>query len=337
MRTHIRVVDPQSRAARLGLVGTVVLVAVALVALNSGSLGSLFGGRAFTASFTEAGGIATGDNVIVSGVAVGKVNAVELVGDHVDVGFRVEDSSVVINDQSSAAIKAQTALGKKALQITSAGSSPLESGATIPVTRTTPAYDISEALSELTRTVTGVNTDQLAASFGTLSGVLNSAAPQLRPALSGLQRLSQLLNDRDAELGQLLAHTAGVSGVLADRDQQIQTLFIDGTALLAELNRRGDDISELLDHATALAQQVSGLVDDNRAQLGPALEQLNKVLRTLRENKANIDKALTAAAPLLRELGEVVAGFPGFNVYVPNLVATNLVPTLPGLLTGGAK
>ena len=330
--------NTDSRAVRLGVIGTVVLILVTVLALSWTQVSELFGKRQFTAEFSEAGGLTGGETVVVSGVAVGRVSDVRLADDHVDVLFQVTDSTVVLGDLTSAVVKARTALGRKVLALRSAGTAPLRSGAVIPVSRTIPAYDVSEALSHLTRNIGDINTDQLAGSIGALSGVLNSAAPQLRPALDGVARLSQVINDRDTELSELLRHSAGVTGVLAQRDQQIQTLLADGTTLFTELKQRSADLAELLGNATDLADQVSGLVADNRRQLGPALDELNRLLATLRANKANIDLILSQLPPTARQAGEIFASFPGFNGASPNLFSpTNAIPLLPQLARGGVK
>jgi phospholipid/cholesterol/gamma-HCH transport system substrate-binding protein len=332
--------DGAAAAARLGITGTVVLVAIALIAINSTQLAALFGQRRFTAQFTEAGGIAVGGDVVMSGVIIGKVRDVRLAGDHVDVGFTVSDSSARIGDTSSAAIKSKIALGKKVLSITSVGAAPMRSGATIPTSRTTPAYDVTEALADLTRTVTAIDTPRLAQSLDAVSAVLDAAAPKVRPLLDGTTRLSQLIGDRDAQLNDLVAHSANVTGVLAARDEQIRTLIQDGNLLLAELNRRGGEISALLDHTIDLSRQLDGLVTDNQRQAGPTLDKLNRLLATLRAHKRDIDDVLNSIGPPLRELTDAAAGSPGFNVSSPNLFTPfDLVPVppLPSLLPGGTR
>ncbi|MFD2473571.1 MCE family protein [Amycolatopsis silviterrae] len=328
---------PRTPHARLGISGTAALIAVLLLALSGDTVSSLIGARSYRAAFAEAGGISPDDSVVVSGMVVGKVTAVELDDDQVEISFVVSDDSVRLGDQSRAAIKAQTALGKKSLELTPSGASALAEGAEIPLARTLSPYDITEALSDLTQNVSEIDTDQLGKGLNTVSDTLSAASSEVKPALQGVQRLSDTINARDGELSELLRHSANVSGLLAERRGQIQTLLADGSTLLSELNSRSDAITQLLTRATSLAQQVSGLVADNEKQIGPAFDQLNGAMKLLRDNKKSIDEALTQGVSLIRELGSVVASTPGINIYVPNLVATNVVPTLPGLLTGGGK
>ncbi|GAA5163086.1 MCE family protein [Pseudonocardia eucalypti] len=324
--------------ARIGVLGAVALVGLAFLVLSWPRVTDLFGGRQFTAAFAEAGGISPGDPVVVSGVEVGRVTGVGLADDDVDVRFQVSDESVRLGDRTGAAIKAKTALGRNVLALSSAGVGSLADGAIIPTERTTPAYDITEALSHLTRDLTAVDTGEMAVSFGALSEVLDSSAPQLRPALDGMTRLSQVINDRDTQLSELLEHTAGVTAVLAARDGQLRALIADGEALFTELNQRRDDLGELLRSTTELADQLRGLVVDNRAQLGPALDEVNHLLDTLRTNKANIDKILTEAPTTVRQVGEFDSAFPGWSFNAPNVSPpTSFLPLLPSLMSGGTR
>ncbi|MEA2346163.1 MAG: phospholipid/cholesterol/gamma-HCH transport system substrate-binding protein [Thermoanaerobaculia bacterium] len=329
--------DPAAPHARLGIVGTALLLAITILSLASGPVIALLTGRSYIAEFAEAGGIASGDKVIVSGFPVGQVSDVSLNGDRVDVSFVVSDGSVRLGDQTRAAISTQTALGRKALTLLPAGRTELRAGDRIPLDRTTPPYDITEALSSLTKTVSDIDTNRLGRALTESGEFLSTAAPNARGALEGVQRLSDTLNARDAALSELLSHSANVSGMLADRDQQIQKLVADGSTLLSALNGRSNDIEDLLTNATRVSRELTGVAHDNSQQIGPALDQLNDVLELLHHNKANVEHAANSGTILLRELGDAVASVPALSVALSNLVATNMVPTLPELFMGGGK
>ena len=76
-------------------------------------------GKTYEAYFTDAGGISPGNDVNVSGIKVGEVNRVGLAGDAAKVTFTV-DRDVKVGDQSLAAIKTDTVLGEKLLEVTPA-------------------------------------------------------------------------------------------------------------------------------------------------------------------------------------------------------------------------
>ena len=102
-------------------------------------------GRDYEAYFTDAAGIAPGNDVSVSGIKVGHVESVGLAGTAAKVRFTV-DRKVRVGEQSLAAIKTETVLGEKLLEITPAGGGSIT---TIPLGRTTTPYTLNAALQDL--------------------------------------------------------------------------------------------------------------------------------------------------------------------------------------------
>jgi len=119
---------------------------------------------------------------------------VSLDGDRVDVSFVVNDGSVRLGDETRAAITTQTAL-VKSVGTATAGRTELRRRPH-PAQPTTPPYDITEALSRLTKTVTDIARNRLGQAL-TRWRLLSTAAPNAHGAAEGVQRLSDTLNARD--------------------------------------------------------------------------------------------------------------------------------------------
>ncbi|KXF55790.1 hypothetical protein AXA44_36780 [Rhodococcus sp. SC4] len=320
--------------ASLGVIGTLAVLAILGGVLLSNSV-SIFGGKSYRAAFAEAGGISSGDNVIVSGMPAGKVDSVELKDTWVEVSFTIDNDSVRLGDLTTAQIKAQTPLGKKALQVVPVGDHTLPDDGLIPLDRTTPPYDVAQALEDLTKNVTDINTAQVSDAMDVLSQTFDDTSTEMGPVLDGLKRISETIGSRDQAVQDLLASTAGVSGTLASRDAQIQKIIGDGSTLVSTLNNQRTALDQLFANTSALSTQLKGTVTDNQEQLKPALDQLDGALAILQRNRESVAGTLTGGAGVLRALGEVVASFPGFNLYAPNLAPTNLIPALPELMLGG--
>ena len=140
------------------------------------------------AAFAEVGGLGSGDPVVVSGLKVGRVDGVALDGDRVDVTLSVTDNNVRLGGDTSAAIKAETALGRKELALTPSGSGELQR---IPLNRTTVPYDVTDALSDVTTNVSQVDTGKVSGALDTLSDTFKDTPPQVKAVLDGLSRLSE--------------------------------------------------------------------------------------------------------------------------------------------------
>ncbi len=300
------------------VIGAIGLLAIFAVLAGSFSIDKVIGGEEYKAEFTEAAGLRANDEVRVAGVKVGKVLAVDLAGDRVQVRFRVKDAE--LGNRSRADIRIKTVLGRKFMMLSPDGDGTLEPGSTIPLGRTSSPFDITEAFRDLSTTVTDIDDDLLAKNFQTLADTFRDTPEEVRASLEGLGRLSRTLNSRDAELRALLERTRGVSQVLADRDEDLVGFFEQSSLVLQELQRRREAISRLLDTTTALSEQLIALVRENRADLQPALEQLRGVSAVLRKNQDNLDASLQRLAPFVRLFSNNLGNGRWFDTLIQNLV-----------------
>lgn len=307
----------------LGIGAVVAVVLVVMLVLNINSVIGLFG-RHYSAQLAEAGGLAQGDPVEVSGLKVGRVSAVKLATKGVLVEFTISNGDIKLGSKTTASVDVATVLGDKALVLTSAGPGSLHE--TIPLTRTTSPYDVSTALSDLTVETGQINIDQVAKALTTVSSTLNGVSPELRSAITGIGRLSETIGSRDAELRDLLSHASSFSKVLAERSGDMTTVVHDGNLLFAQLLSRRQEINTLLVNVSSMSQQLDALVDENKGVVNPALTQLDGVIGILQANKSNLDKAIRGLSVYATGLGEVVGSGPFFAAYLQNLLPGNLIP-----------
>jgi phospholipid/cholesterol/gamma-HCH transport system substrate-binding protein len=312
----------------IGAAGLVVLGLLILLAFNVAAIPFLGGGPVYSAAFSEAGGIAEGDDVRVAGVKVGQVAGVDLDGDHVRVDFRITEDAA-FGTESGASIRLKTLLGEKYLSLEPAGEGQLEAGSEIPIERTVSVYDVVTAFSDLTEVNEGIDTDLLAQQLDVMATEFRDTPEEVQASLDGLSRLSRTIASRDAELRQLLESSREVTEVLAGRDAELELLVDDANLLLIELDRRRDDIARLFDATARLSVQITELVRENREQLRPTLEQLQQVLAVLQENKADLERGIELMAPFTRVFANTLGTGPWFDTYVQNLAP---VPNVEGQL-----
>lgn len=274
----------ESSLIRRGLIGAVLIGLVIAIGLQPKQIMALATSVRYQAVFSEAGGLAPGNNVKVSGVTVGTVSGVELDHGRALVTFAVK-STVRLGSDTRAQISVGTLLGERALVVEPQGNGRLRALDVIPLSRTTSPYSLNEALSEFTTNTEGTDTAAINQSLDTLSETVERLAPQLAPTFEGVSRLSKSLNSRNESLNSLLASAADVTGILSERSEQVNLLLLNANDLLGVLSERRQAIVGLLANTTAVAQQLSAMVDENKQELAPTLEQLNKVsemLSTLR-------------------------------------------------------
>lgn len=305
---------------RTGIFGIVLVACLVLVSFGYSKLPFFPQGKVYDAFFTDAAGITPGNDVNVSGIKVGTVAAVGLAGNAAKVTFTV-DRTVRVGDQSLVAIKTDTVLGQKSLDVTPQGGG---TSTTIPLGRTTTPYTLNTALQDLGGNAAAMDKPKFELALNTLTDTLRDATPQLRGALDGLTSLSRSINSRDEALGQLLTHAQSVTKSLGDRAQQVNQLVVDGNQLFAALDERRQALSSLISGIDDVSQQISGFVADNRKEFGPTLTKLNLVLDDLNERRDHISQALHRLPAYATALGEVVGSGPGFQINLYGLPPATL-------------
>ncbi|MCT1434117.1 MULTISPECIES: MCE family protein [Dietzia] len=302
---------------KLGVWGAVGAVALMGISLNYDRIPYVNGMSDATVYVADAAGLTTGDEVQVAGMKVGTVRKIELDGDRVRVRFAI-NRGVELGADTSAQIKTDSILGRRALGVFSDGRGELEDN-TIPLDRTSVPYSLTSALGDLSDTVEAMDTDKVDEALTVLAETMEGSSPEVRGAIDGITRLSRSLNERDEGVRQLLEKAAGTTDVLGRRSDQINQLMVDGNTLFTQLDLRRRALSELIMNIDELARQLSGLVQDNEAQLGPALDKLEQVSDLLIRNKDDIDLGLRRIVPFSTALGDAVASGPWFNAYISNL------------------
>jgi phospholipid/cholesterol/gamma-HCH transport system substrate-binding protein len=303
--------------AVIGMIGIALTAALVLGALQYKKLPFFNPGRTYSAYFAESSGLRAGAPAQVAGFRVGQVSRVKLDGPRVLVTFSV-DKHIHIGDRTEAAIRTKSLLGAKVLNITPRGTGQLTGP--IPLDRSTPAYQLPDALGDLAKTVSGLNTDQLNESLMTLAQTFKDTPPDLKAAVAGVARLSQSLDERDAQLRGLLENARRATGVLAERTDQVVSLIADTNALLAQLRTQSAALDHFGGKISAVSKQISALIAENRTQLRPALDKLNGVLTIVDNRKERVQKAIKLLNQYAMSLGESLSSGPFFKVYLANLL-----------------
>jgi phospholipid/cholesterol/gamma-HCH transport system substrate-binding protein len=302
----------------IGAISLAVIALLIMAAFRAQDLPLIGGGDTYYADFSESGGLKADDEVRIAGVRVGKVESVELDGDHVKVTFRVKTDSD-FGEQTQAAIKVKTLLGAMYLALEPAGDGQLAEGAEIPVERTSSPYDVVDAFSGLASTSERIDTDQLAKSLTTLADLTRNTPEEFRNALDGVSRLSTTIASRDDQIDSLLTNLDRVTTVLNDRDDDIIGLMKDSDVLFRALVARRDAVHNLLVSTSTLSKELTALIRQSRDDLKPALEHLENVVAVLNKNEDNLDNSLRLMAPFYRVFASTLGNGPWFDTYIQNL------------------
>jgi phospholipid/cholesterol/gamma-HCH transport system substrate-binding protein len=311
-----QLLDPPNRS-RLGLMGVVVVVLGVAVGQTFTSVPMLFASPVYYGQFSNTGGLKKGDKVRITGMNVGSVKDVTIDGNHITMKFSIGGNT--IGTESRLAVRTDTILGKKVLQIEPRGNQTLRPGGVLPLTQSTTPYQIYDAFTDATKAAAGWNIGTVKQSLNVLSQTINQTYPHLSAALDGVAKFSDTIGKRDDDVKHLLEQANKVARVLSDRGPQIDRLLVNSNTLLAAFNERSRAISALLDNVSAFSAQVQNLVNDN-PNLNHVLEQLRVVSDLLVARKDDLAESLSIAAKFTAGLNEAIASGPYFKVSLANLL-----------------
>ncbi|HZN78453.1 MAG TPA: MCE family protein [Mycobacterium sp.] len=259
-----------------------ILTAFLFLIFNQTRTGATNG---YSAIFTDASRLKTGDTVRVAGIRVGTVKAVSLQADrNVLVKFDA-DRDIVLTTATRAQIRYLNLTGDRFLELAdSPGSTKLlPAGSQIPMDRTAPALDLDLLLGGLKPVIRGLN-------------------PQDVNALTS--SLIQILQGQGGTLESLFSKTSSFTNSLADNGQVIEQMIDDLRTLLGTLSKDGDEFSGAIDR---LEQLVSGLSAD-RDPIGEAITSLDNGTASLADLLGRARPPLAGTIDQLNRLAPLLDG-----------------------------
>lgn len=280
------------RLVTIAALGAAVII-VAVLLLGNG------GGHTYRLIFDTGGQLVTGNEVLVSGYPIGKIDSIELTDDdQAEITITIDEP---LHEGTQAVIRS-TGLAGVANRYISLTMGPdnapeLDSDDVLSGAATTAPVDLDQLFNAFTpKTRKGLQDviQGFAANYSGNGPQANRSYKYFSPALSSTSRLLQQI----------------------DRDQRVFTQFIvqGGRAMEAIASRR-DDLSSLVSNAnTALGSIASQNTSFNRALqvLPPTLRQANTTFVNLRAALDDVDPLVNTAksatenlAPFLRELRPV--------------------------------
>lgn len=254
----------------------------------------------------------------VAGVSVGEVSDIVLDGDHVNVKFRL-DEGVDFGVNSKAAVKVRTLLGAEYLDLQPDGEGQFPSGGTIPVSRTTPPYDVIDAFSELSETTDQIDIPDLSEALDAISEIAHDTPEEFQGAIDGVSKLSENLAARDQEINDLLVNLKHVTSTINSRNDELEDLFADAGVLFDAVTDRREEVHELLVSTTEVSKELRTLAKETEADLKPTLDKLGKVTTLLRQNESSLDEALRVAPAFMRVFANALGTGPWFDTYLSGL------------------
>lgn len=315
----------------LGVLGIVVLVAGLFVAVGAPRVWYQVRTTPYVAELSNASGLAGGDPVYVAGVPAGRVEGIELAGDHVRVGFRL-DNGQPLGNQTTATVRLKTVLGKRYLEVVPAG---IDDGHhLIPLARTTVPYSLDDVSRDATEAADGLDLDAMEAMLTTLAQVMPGDPEQVGRALTGISGASAAFARSGAQIDELLTLSRSLSDLMVRQRDSIATTAKNAQTLASILAARRQALTDLIDHLGAILQTLSTTMTEREADFGPMVENLVAVTDTLEDNAADIDQLMQKLPPALRAATDATGNGAWTDVNAPAAVIPDNALCAIGVMQG---
>ena len=303
-------------AVRFGLFALVSLLLLVLL-VNTMRNGLADDNRVFTAQFRDVSGLRVGDDVKVAGVRVGRVSGIEVSDDGAAVDFELATQQPLLED-TRLVMRYQNLIGQRSLSLEQGRSRgrELEPGETVPVSRTSPGFDLTELLNgfrPLFEVLEPADVNALATSGGR---VLQGEGGTVEQLLQQTTRISTFVADRDQLIGRVLDNLTPVLGNLERQDEQFTGAVDDLRTLMTGLARERRSIGRSIDGVGSLFEATTGLLDDAREPATQTARQLRAAGSLLAGTTDELAGALGSFESTVGTLGRVTSYENALNIYL---------------------
>jgi phospholipid/cholesterol/gamma-HCH transport system substrate-binding protein len=263
----------------------------------------------YSAVFSDASRLETGDSVRVAGVRVGTVESVALQPDKTVLVEFDADQHVVLTSGTKAAVRYLNLTGDRYLELIDGPGSTrkIGAGAQIPKERTTPALDLDLLLGGLRPVIQGLNAEDVNALTTSLIQIFQGQGDTLNSLLSRTSSFSNTLADNNEVIQQLIDNLNSVVDTLA-RDGDKFSGAIDGLEkLISGLSEDRDPIGTAitaLDNGTA---SIADLLTEARPPLNRTVDELNRLAPLLDDHQIVLDMALQKGPENYRKVARLGA------------------------------
>lgn len=288
----------RSRNAKLGVAIALVVVLVGGI-VTVVRLASGIGRTHIAGYFADSTGLYTGDDVVILGVRVGKVEKIEPQPSRVKVTFWYNDKYKVPAD-AKAVIISPSLVTPRSIQLTPAytGGPVMADHAVIPQDRTAVPVeydDFRQQLERLTQTLQPTKpggTSTLGAFVDTAADNLRGQGPDIRDTIIKLSQAISALGDHSNDLFSTFKNLSILVTALHDSSDLLRQLnqnLAAVTGLLADdPNAVGNAVRDLND----VAGEVRDFVADNREALGTTSDKLASVSQAVNQSLDDIKQVL---------------------------------------------
>jgi len=283
-------------------------VAIALIAVLLGGIVAVVrsaagvGRTTVIGYFANSTGLYNGDDVVVLGVPVGKIEKIEPQPDHVRITFWFNDKYKVPADVK-AAILSPSLVTPRSIQLTPAytGGPVLADHAVIPQQRTAVPVeydDFRQQLEKLTQVLQPTapgGTSTLGEFINTAADNLRGQGPDIRNTVIELSQAISVLGDHSNDVFSTVKNLSVLVSALHDSSDLLQHLNQNLAAVTGLLANDPNEVANAVRNLNDVVGDVRSFVAENREALGTTTDKLASVTQAVNDSLGDVKQLLHTA------------------------------------------
>ena len=282
---------------------SVLAIALVLVLLGGGVALARSQSRinkiSVVAYFDNSNAIYAGDDVVILGVKVGRIDTIEPQPQRAKVTFSV-NAKYRVPANVNAVIVSPKLITSRAVQLTPAytGGPTLANGAVIPESRTAVPVEFDDFRKQLEKLTESLQPTQ-PGEVSPLGAIINTAADNLRGQGAKIRdtviKLSQAvsaLGDHSTDIFASVKNLSTLVAALHDSADLMAQLNTNLAAVTSLLANDPDEVAHAVEDFNAAVKDVTGFVADNRDALGDTSDRLTSFSKALVDSLDDIKQTL---------------------------------------------
>ena len=277
-----RGVSTTGAAWRFAIFAVVTVLATALLAVTISNVDTR-SSKKYAAVISDAANVISGDEVRLAGVRVGTVNGVSLYdGRYAKVDFSVVDS-VPLTTTTRIEVRYRNLIGQRYLAVVDGAGNgrTLAAGATIPMSRTSPALNLTTLFNGFRPLLTGLDPADVNQLSYQLVQVLQGEGGTVTNLFRQVGSLTNSLADRDRLIGSVIDNLDASLGPIAAHDRQLSALIGNVQTFISGLSRDRHAIGQSLVSIDHLTGATASLLHDARPALADDIKSLGVLAEKL--------------------------------------------------------
>jgi len=262
---------------------TVLATAVLAVTISNKTFGST---KSFKAQFSDVTGLLAGDSVRAAGVRVGTVSSIKVVNSKfAEVSFNV-DKDVPMTSTTQLQMRYLNLVGQRYIGIVEQpGGVDLAKNALIPLSRTSPALDLTALFNGFRPLFQALTPNDVNAFSLEIIKTLQGEGGTVADLAAKSASLTNTVADRDAVIGGVINNLLKVLDTVEKRDQGLNQLIDQLQRLVSGLAADRGTIAASLSHIDDLASNSALLLQQIRPYLPADLSNLSGLAANLNNTK----------------------------------------------------